>query len=119
MCLRTLDAATDTSEIAKVCITIHLFWWLFTYLFLFILNMLLTTKLVSDSLYYLWNYAASYACPIHPPTIKHRLVLFTFRTNKYFASLNMQAYGGGGSPSSSSFIIRMDEYNQWLSVHSS
>ncbi|KAM3291351.1 putative protein isoform X1 [Capsicum chacoense] len=46
MCLRTLDAATDTSEIAK-------------------------------------------------------------------------AYGGGGSPSSSSFIIRMDEYNQWLSVHSS
>ncbi|XP_060167990.1 uncharacterized protein LOC132598868 isoform X3 [Lycium barbarum] len=30
-----------------------------------------------------------------------------------------KAYGGGGSPSSSSFIIRMDEYNQWLSVHSS
>lgn len=29
-----------------------------------------------------------------------------------------KAYGGGGSPSSSSFIIRMDEYNQWLSVHS-
>lgn len=28
-----------------------------------------------------------------------------------------KAYGGGGSPSSSSFIIRMDEYNQWLSVH--
>ncbi|CAI9781808.1 unnamed protein product [Fraxinus pennsylvanica] len=27
-----------------------------------------------------------------------------------------KAYGGGGSPSSSSFIIRMDEYNQWLSV---
>ncbi|KAF5448399.1 hypothetical protein F2P56_028940 [Juglans regia] len=26
-----------------------------------------------------------------------------------------KAYGGGGSPSSSSFIIRMDEYNQWLS----
>ncbi|KAG2704914.1 hypothetical protein I3760_05G028400 [Carya illinoinensis] len=25
-----------------------------------------------------------------------------------------KAYGGGGSPSSSSFIIRMDEYNQWL-----
>ncbi|KAK4254155.1 hypothetical protein QN277_009573 [Acacia crassicarpa] len=23
-------------------------------------------------------------------------------------------YGGGGSPSSSSFIIRMDEYNQWI-----
>ncbi|CAL5434276.1 unnamed protein product [Camellia sinensis] len=28
-----------------------------------------------------------------------------------------KAYGGGGSPSSISFIIRMDEYNQWLSVH--
>lgn len=27
-----------------------------------------------------------------------------------------KAYGGGGLPSSSSFIIRMDEYNQWLSV---
>ncbi|XP_059647948.1 uncharacterized protein LOC132294195 [Cornus florida] len=27
-----------------------------------------------------------------------------------------KAYGGGGSPSSSSFIIRMDEYNQWLSM---
>ncbi|KAJ4843127.1 hypothetical protein Tsubulata_002918, partial [Turnera subulata] len=25
-----------------------------------------------------------------------------------------KAYGGGGSPSSSSFIIRMDDYNQWL-----
>ncbi|XP_072076201.1 uncharacterized protein [Arachis hypogaea] len=25
-----------------------------------------------------------------------------------------RAYGGGGSPSSSSFIIRMDEYNQWI-----
>ncbi|KAM7265672.1 hypothetical protein ACFE04_003355 [Oxalis oulophora] len=24
-----------------------------------------------------------------------------------------KAYGGGGAPSSSSFIIRMDEYNQW------
>ncbi|KAK7252257.1 hypothetical protein RIF29_36084 [Crotalaria pallida] len=30
-----------------------------------------------------------------------------------------KAYGGGGSPSSSSFIIRMDEYNQWISVNSS
>ncbi|KAL3621018.1 hypothetical protein CASFOL_035930 [Castilleja foliolosa] len=30
-----------------------------------------------------------------------------------------KAYGGGGSPSSSSFIIRMDEYNQWLSIQSS
>ncbi|GAB4853359.1 hypothetical protein Ancab_017536 [Ancistrocladus abbreviatus] len=29
-----------------------------------------------------------------------------------------KAYGGGGSPSSSSFIIRMDEYNQWLTVDS-
>ncbi|KAK4401797.1 hypothetical protein Sango_0920400 [Sesamum angolense] len=29
-----------------------------------------------------------------------------------------KAYGGGGSPSSSSFIIRMDEYNQWLSTQS-
>ncbi|CAN1167433.1 hypothetical protein LINPERHAP2_LOCUS27244 [Linum perenne] len=27
-----------------------------------------------------------------------------------------KAYGGGGSPSSSSFMIRMDEYNQWLST---
>lgn len=32
-----------------------------------------------------------------------------------FQFLNIKAYGGGGSPSSSSFIIRMDEYNQWLS----
>ncbi|CAI0471348.1 unnamed protein product [Linum tenue] len=30
-----------------------------------------------------------------------------------------KAYGGGGSPSSSSFMIRMDEYNQWLSANSS
>ncbi|KAJ0077846.1 hypothetical protein Patl1_37062 [Pistacia atlantica] len=28
-----------------------------------------------------------------------------------------KAYGGGGSASSSSFIIRMDEYNKWLSVN--
>ncbi|XP_010241241.1 PREDICTED: uncharacterized protein LOC104585902 isoform X3 [Nelumbo nucifera] len=28
-----------------------------------------------------------------------------------------KAYGGGGSLSSSSFIIRMDEYNQWISVN--
>ncbi|KAK6241262.1 hypothetical protein QQP08_005968 [Theobroma cacao] len=28
-----------------------------------------------------------------------------------------KAYGGGGCPSSSSFIIRMDEYNQWRSVN--
>ncbi|KAL1534424.1 hypothetical protein AAHA92_30600 [Salvia divinorum] len=27
-----------------------------------------------------------------------------------------KAYGGGGFPSSSSFIIRMDEYNQWRSA---
>ncbi|KAH6789867.1 heat shock protein [Perilla frutescens var. frutescens] len=27
-----------------------------------------------------------------------------------------KAYGGGGFPSSSSFIIRMDEYNQWRSM---
>ncbi|CAI9104148.1 OLC1v1002771C1 [Oldenlandia corymbosa var. corymbosa] len=26
-----------------------------------------------------------------------------------------KAYGGGGCPSSSSFIIRMDEYNKWIS----
>ncbi|KAK9949900.1 hypothetical protein M0R45_005410 [Rubus argutus] len=26
-----------------------------------------------------------------------------------------KAYGGGGTPSSSSFIIRMDEYNEWVS----
>ncbi|CAK9136950.1 unnamed protein product [Ilex paraguariensis] len=30
-----------------------------------------------------------------------------------------KAYGGGGCPSSSSFIIRMDEYNHWRSLHSS
>ncbi|KAG5023218.1 hypothetical protein JHK82_019120 [Glycine max] len=30
-----------------------------------------------------------------------------------------KGYGGGGSPSSSSFIIRMDEYNQWISGNSS
>ncbi|KAL2936706.1 Oligoribonuclease NrnB [Bienertia sinuspersici] len=28
-----------------------------------------------------------------------------------------KAYGGGGSPRSSSFIIRMDEYNHWRSVN--
>lgn len=28
-----------------------------------------------------------------------------------------KAYGGGGSPSSSSFIIKMDEYNQWLPIN--
>ncbi|XAR73037.1 hypothetical protein NMG60_11019888 [Bertholletia excelsa] len=33
------------------------------------------------------------------------------------ASEVAKAYGGGGSPSSSSFMIRMDEYNQWLSVN--
>lgn len=30
-------------------------------------------------------------------------------------SVIAKVYGGGGSPSSSSFIIRMDEYNLWLS----
>ncbi|KAK9079420.1 hypothetical protein SSX86_001091 [Deinandra increscens subsp. villosa] len=30
-------------------------------------------------------------------------------------SVIAKVYGGGGSPSSSSFIIRMDEYNQWIS----
>ncbi|XP_038886891.1 uncharacterized protein LOC120077095 isoform X2 [Benincasa hispida] len=30
-----------------------------------------------------------------------------------------KAYGGGGSPSSSSFMIRMDEYNKWRLVNSS
>ncbi|WVZ24980.1 hypothetical protein V8G54_003524 [Vigna mungo] len=30
-----------------------------------------------------------------------------------------KAYGGGGSPSSSSFMIRMDEYNQWIRGNSS
>ncbi|KAJ6798163.1 Uncharacterized protein M6B38_213755 [Iris pallida] len=29
-----------------------------------------------------------------------------------------KAYGGGGNPNSSSFIIRMDEYNQWTAVNS-
>ncbi|KAL8188945.1 hypothetical protein R6Q57_029465 [Mikania cordata] len=32
-------------------------------------------------------------------------------------SIIAKAYGGGGSPSSSSFIIRMDEYNKWISGH--
>ncbi|KAL2936704.1 Cytochrome f [Bienertia sinuspersici] len=31
--------------------------------------------------------------------------------------LSKGAYGGGGSPRSSSFIIRMDEYNHWRSVN--
>ncbi|GKV19705.1 hypothetical protein SLEP1_g29930 [Rubroshorea leprosula] len=30
-----------------------------------------------------------------------------------------KAYVGGGSPSSNSFIIRMDEYNQWVSMNKS
>ncbi|KAK9677390.1 hypothetical protein RND81_11G140200 [Saponaria officinalis] len=34
-------------------------------------------------------------------------------------SVIAKAYGGGGSPSSSSFIIRMDEYNQWFPLKSS
>ncbi|KAL9244777.1 hypothetical protein vseg_018505 [Gypsophila vaccaria] len=34
-------------------------------------------------------------------------------------SIIAKAYGGGGKPSSSSFIIRMDEYNQWLPLKSS
>lgn len=29
-----------------------------------------------------------------------------------------KAFGGGGKPSSSSFIIRMDEYNEWTAVNS-
>ncbi|XP_058780873.1 uncharacterized protein LOC131654971 [Vicia villosa] len=29
-----------------------------------------------------------------------------------------KVYGGGGYASSSSFIIRMDEYNQWISANS-
>ncbi|KAF7839628.1 uncharacterized protein G2W53_008110 [Senna tora] len=29
-------------------------------------------------------------------------------------SATKEACSGGGSPSSSSFIIRMDEYNQWI-----
>ena len=39
--------------------------------------------------------------------------------SKFSLHINVKAYGGGGSPSSSSFIIRMDEYNQWISVNSS
>ena len=39
--------------------------------------------------------------------------------SKFSLHINVKAYGGGGSPSSSSFIIRMDEYNQWLSMNSS
>ncbi|XP_020686844.1 uncharacterized protein LOC110102724 [Dendrobium catenatum] len=29
-----------------------------------------------------------------------------------------KAFGGGGKPSSSSFIIRMDEYNEWTAINS-
>jgi len=29
-----------------------------------------------------------------------------------------KAYGGGGKPSSSSFALRMDEFNTWTSVNS-
>ncbi|XP_010547645.1 PREDICTED: uncharacterized protein LOC104819324 [Tarenaya hassleriana] len=36
--------------------------------------------------------------------------------NKTDTSEVAKAYGGGGSPSSSSFMIRMDEYNQWVST---
>ncbi|MFS7898450.1 hypothetical protein Hanom_Chr00s023217g01762511 [Helianthus anomalus] len=38
-------------------------------------------------------------------------------TDKYGTDTSAIAkvYGGGGSPWSSSFIIRMDEYNQWIS----
>ncbi|KAM0012403.1 hypothetical protein Hdeb2414_s0021g00573101 [Helianthus debilis subsp. tardiflorus] len=38
-------------------------------------------------------------------------------TDKYGTDTSAIAkvYGGGGSPCSSSFIIRMDEYNQWIS----
>ncbi|KAJ8764411.1 hypothetical protein K2173_006151 [Erythroxylum novogranatense] len=34
----------------------------------------------------------------------------------YSATDTFEAYGGGGSSSSNSFIIKMDEYNQWLSI---
>ncbi|KAF8641944.1 hypothetical protein HU200_067658 [Digitaria exilis] len=30
----------------------------------------------------------------------------------------LKAYGGGGKPSSSSFALRMDEFNTWTSVNS-
>lgn len=29
----------------------------------------------------------------------------------------MEVYGGGGKPSSSSFTLRMDDYNLWTSVN--
>ncbi|PKA47001.1 hypothetical protein AXF42_Ash011675 [Apostasia shenzhenica] len=32
-------------------------------------------------------------------------------------SVIAKAYGGGGKPSSSSFIIRMDEYNEWTAIN--
>ena len=83
MCLRSTDSATDTSEVAKVCINMKQSWF-----FLFI--------------YFLFN--VGYLGLI---------------VSKFSLYINVKAYGGGGSPSSSSFIIRMDEYNQWLSVNSS
>lgn len=49
----------------------------------------------------------------------HVNILVKLLTMFSVVSLNIQAYGGGGSASSSSFIIRMDEYNQWLSVNAS
>ena len=83
MCLRSTDSATDTSEVAKVCINMKQSWF-----FLFI--------------YFLFN--VGYLGLI---------------ISKFSLHIIVKAYGGGGSPSSSSFIIRMDEYNQWLSVNSS
>lgn len=74
MCLRSIDSATDTSEVAKVCI--------------------LTSGIISSYFLY-WQFWEKIS-------------------SKFPFFLSMQAYGGGGSPSSSSFIIRMDEYNQWL-----
>ncbi|KAI3828352.1 hypothetical protein L1987_02452 [Smallanthus sonchifolius] len=41
--------------------------------------------------------------------------LFTCKEKSHDTSAIAKVYGGGGSPSSSSFIITMDEYNQWIS----
>ena len=41
---------------------------------------------------------------------------FLIKFQVWFLYLYLQAYGGGGFPGSSSFIIRMDEYNQWRSA---
>lgn len=72
MCLRSIDEATDTSEVAKVCIV--------------------------DFHFIVFSIPCSAVAKSFSPLI-----------------FSIQAYGGGGTKGSSSFIIRMDEYNCWLS----